>query len=410
MTKADGPNRAVLVLIAVTTLALLATGVLAVATWRGRVERVTGVPGRAVVGASSAGGPFGSTTMPGTLPPGAGVAAATPAPTAPPTTARATTTTLSPAVAGPFGPVTLTGCPPSYTPPPSGPPSHPSVLVPESALPTPPAPLPRITDLSVLSGKGMWIYQQSQTNGGDVSSIVRQAAANGLRQVWVRLGSSFDGFYGQAFLDALVPALHREGIAVIGWGFPYLYDPVADVAWTQQALDWRAPGGDRLDGWSADIETASEGTALSAKRSVTYLGLVRPLMDGRPLIATVFPPTDYWMANYPYQAMAPYIDAFAPMLYWSCVEPGAFATQALQNLRGLAPLHLIGQAYDMGPDGGRDGSPSPAEILRFLDVARRGGAIGASFWVWQDMTGSEWTALGSYPWAPTPPRAPIGRP
>jgi hypothetical protein len=224
--------------------------------------------------------------------------------------------------------------------------------------------------------------------------------ATGLRQVWVRMGSSFDGFYGAPFLNALVPAMHQVGIAVIGWGFPYLYDPVADVAWTNQALTWRAPNGDRLDGWSADIETASEGTALSAKRTATYLGLVRPLMGGRPLIATVYPPNDYWLANYPYQAMVPYIDAFAPMMYWNCAEPGAQALMALQRLASLATVHLIGQAFDMGPDGGRDGSPSPAEIARFLDVARRGGATGASFWSWQHMTAPEWAALSDYPWPP----------
>jgi hypothetical protein len=216
--------------------------------------------------------------------------------------------------------------------------------------------------------------------------------------VWVRLGSSFDGFYGQSFLNALVPAMHAKGIAVIGWGFPYLYDPVGDVAWTNQALTWRAPNGDRLDGWSADIETASEGTALSGKRASTYLGLVRPLMGGRPLMATVYPPTTYWQANYPYQAMAPYIDAFTPMMYWNCTEPGAYAALAIQYLAKLAPVHLIGQAYDMGPYGGRDGSPSGAEIARFLDVARRGGAVGASFWVWQYMTAPEWSALTSYRW------------
>jgi hypothetical protein len=244
----------------------------------------------------------------------------------------------------------------------------------------------------------MWIWQQNKTSGGSVDLIVRQAVAAGLRQVWVRVGSSLDGFYGQTWLNALVPALHRAGVAVIGWGFPYLYDPVADVAWTDQALTWRAANGDQLDGWSADIETGSEGTALSGKRASTYLGLVRPHMGGRPLIATVYPPTDYWLAHYPYQAMVPYIDAFAPMLYWSCVEPGAEATMALQKLAGLAPVHLIGQAFDMGPYGGRDGSPSGAEIARFLDVARRGGAKGASFWVWQYMTAPEWAALSAYPW------------
>jgi hypothetical protein len=48
---------------------------------------------------------------------------------------------------------------------------------------------------------------------------------------------------------------------------------------------------------------------------------------------------------------------------------------------------------------GRTGAPGPAEIARFLDVGQRSGASGASFWVWQSMTGPEWSALAAYPWA-----------
>ena len=164
------------------------------------------------------------------------------------------------------------------------------------------------------------------------------------------------------------------------------------------ALAWHSAGGDRLDGWSADIETASEGTALSARRAATYLGLVRVFAGSRPLVATVFPPTDHWLTVYPYQAMAPYVDAFAPMVYWSCREPGDAALSALQRLTPLAPVHLIGQAYDMASENGRVGRPSPAEISRFLDVARRDGAVGASFWDWQEITPSEWGALSGFRW------------
>jgi hypothetical protein len=231
-----------------------------------------------------------------------------------------------------------------------------------------------------------------------VVGIVQRARAAHLTQLWVRVGSSRDGFYGASFLNALVPVAHSNGVAVIGWGFAHLYDPVGDATWSQSALDWQTPSGERLDGWSGDIEAASEGTALSGKRASTYLGLVRGHAGGRPIIATVYQPTSYWLSVYPYQAMAPYVDAFAPMVYWSCRESGAAAAAAMAALSPLAPVHLIGQAYDMAPYG-RTGAPSGAEISRFLDVGRRSGASGASFWVWQQMTPSEWNALSAYSWA-----------
>jgi hypothetical protein len=91
------------------------------------------------------------------------------------------------------------------------------------------------------------------------------------------------------------------------------------------------------------------------------------------------------------------------MVYWGCTEPGQAATQAIQRLGTLRPVHLIGQGYDMAPEGGRHGPPSAEETTRFLDVARRGGATGASMWVWQSIGPHQWSALAAYPWPPDGP-------
>jgi hypothetical protein len=115
-------------------------------------------------------------------------------------------------------------------------------------------------------------------------------------------------------------------------------------------------------------------------------------------VATVFPPTDHNLTRIPYRPMAPYIDAFAPMMYWGCIEPGGYAHLALDRLQTMAPVHLIGQAYNMADEGGRTAPPSPAEISAFLLAARQGGALGASFWSWQSMDSDEWSAMAASPW------------
>ena len=90
------------------------------------------------------------------------------------------------------------------------------------------------------------------------------------------------------------------------------------------------------------------------------------------------------------------------MVYWGCVEPGAAAYETIARLAALRPVHLIGQGYDMGPEGGRIGAPSADEIRRFLDVARRGGALGASLWSWQHANANAWAALSAFPWDRVP--------
>ena len=303
--------------------------------------------------------------------------------------------------AGPV-PLPLPGCPPPRRPPGRGPSPAPAwrppVLVPEAQLPEPLPASAGAADLSALGGKGMWLWKYRQSEGGDAAAVVDRAVSAGLRQLWVRVGDSRDGFYAADVLAELVPRAHARGLMVIGWGFPYLWDPVGDARWTAEALAWEGPDGSVLDGFSPDIERSSEGVALTERRARVYLGLVRRAAGSRLVVGTVYRPTDTLWRAYPYAALAEYLDAFAAMVYWGCTEPGAAATQALERLGTLRPVHLIGQGYDMAPEGGREGPPTAEETIRFLDVARRGGAKGASLWVWQSMGPEQWSALSAYPW------------
>ena len=246
----------------------------------------------------------------------------------------------------------------------------------------------------------MWIWQWSQTDQGSAGQIVNQAVADGLHQLWVRVGDSKDGFYGADELKALVPVAHAQGVAVIAWGFPYLWDPVGDAAWTAQILGWHGPGGQQIDGFSADIEKASEGVQLSAQRASVYLEQVRRSAGDRLVVATVYAPSDAnWKGGYPYAAMAPYVDAYAPMVYWGCTDPGAEATLDVARLSKLRPVHVIGQAFNFAGVGGRTVSPSAAELSEFMTAGERAGALGASFWVWQEASAQEWSAVTNFRWS-----------
>ncbi len=295
------------------------------------------------------------------------------------------------------------GCPLPVRPPrpPKPPPGLPKglTLVPEDQVPAPlPPPTSRTADTSVVAGRGMWTWQWGRTEDGDLGAVVRRAKAAGLSTLWVRVADSKSGFYGAKYLDGLVPLAHREGLKVVGWGFPFLGDPVADAAWTAQVLGWQKDG-HRLDAYSPDLETASEGVVVTEKRIATYLGLTRRALAGRPLVATVYNPTDEWWAKYPYGLVASYADAMAPMVYWGCREPGADVERAVRRLATFGlPVVPAGQSYNMGRDGGRPGNPSGPETLRFLHEARRSGAVGVAFWVWQETTDEQWQAISAYPW------------
>jgi hypothetical protein len=262
-----------------------------------------------------------------------------------------------------------------------------------------PAALPlarRHVTLAPVSGKGMWLTTWPDTRL-DVARVVAQARTAGLRQLWVRTGGTPQGWYGTALLDRLLPVAHAAGIGVIAWDFPMLSDPMADVARARNAITGTFAG-QHIDGFSPDIETINEGTFNNPRRVRLYLSYVRHYAGNMPVVATVMRPTDYQLATYPYRAEAPYVDVFAPMVYWSCNEPGELARESLRPLAKLRPVHLVGQSYDMGSEGGRQGLPTGREIWRFLDVAKRAGAVGASLYVYNETRAPQWKALGHYPW------------
>jgi hypothetical protein len=268
----------------------------------------------------------------------------------------------------------------------------------DSRLPAPVAVRPRHVDLSAVRGKGMWLTTWPDSHL-DVHTVIARAHAAGVRQLWVRTGGTKQGWYGGRLLPRLLPAAHAAGIAVIAWDFPTLSDPVADARRARAALTG-VFGGARIDGFSTDIETTSERVYDSSRRVRLYLSLVRSYAGARPVVATVPRPTPYRLRTYPYAAQAPYVDVFAPMVYWSCSEPGELVRQSLQPLRKYhRALSVVGQSYDMGPEGGRHGLPSGREIWRFLDASKRYGAIGASLYTYDQTGPTQWRALTNYPWS-----------
>jgi hypothetical protein len=242
-------------------------------------------------------------------------------------------------------------------------------------------------------GKGMWIYEPEKTEGGNVDAIVAKARAAGLSHLYVRTGSSWDGFYAGEFLDKLLPAAHAANLMVYGWDFPRLVSVQDDVKRAEEAIRHKTPGRQSIDGFSADIETRSEGTAITAQAAGDYGRALREAVGANfPLIATVPRPSPAF--SYPYAEVVASFDAIAPMVYWLNRQPDTDVVGALRDLAQYSkPVFPVGQAYDGAPEGGRAGVPPPEELWRFMRFAQANGAQGVSFWSWQASNAKAWAAL-----------------
>jgi hypothetical protein len=252
----------------------------------------------------------------------------------------------------------------------------------------PPSPAPALP-----RGKGMWLHYLRQAAGNDPAALVAQAKATGLSHVYLRLGSSKDGFYGQGDLDRLLPVAHAAGLAVVGWDFPYLFDAEADARRAADEIAYTTPTGQRIDAFSADIETRTEGVNISVPVADTYSRRLRELAGaGYPLVATV--PRPHYNSGYPYAEIVRQFDAVAPMVYWLGRDPAGEVDQAVTDLAALGkPIMPVGQAYDAGPEGGPPGPPPKEHLVRFIQAAQTRGVTGFSFWVWQTATPDQWAAI-----------------
>jgi hypothetical protein len=256
----------------------------------------------------------------------------------------------------------------------------------------------RPTGAWIPTGTGIWIYQWSHTDGGNAVRVVRQARAVGLSTLYVRTGSSWDGFTGPAVLRRLLRAAYDTPVSVVAWDFPSLANPVADArrladaAWFQR---WN-PHVAHVRAVAPDIEMPPEGTDLTTWRVLTYLRWLRRLLPhGVSILATVPWPSPQQVGYYPYRLVAEFSDALEPMAYWYTYNPAWVTQRSLQVLHRLRrPVIPIGQGYDNRVDQpGLPPSDLGSELATFVRTAHRFGAPGISLWAWQDAGPLQWRTL-----------------
>jgi hypothetical protein len=293
-------------------------------------------------------------------------------------------------------------------------PPAPSILVPSPAprsivrqTPRPAAPKPAAPAAAapapgaryVPRGTGMWLYQWEETEGGDARAIVHRAQVTGLSHLYVRTGTRKGGFDAARQLRALLPATKGTNIQVIAWDFPQLKNPLADARRLAAAANFRVPGAPRIMAVAPDIETGAEGTKLTGHAVDTYLKTLRRLLPNDVSIIGVVPwPSEKRLGRYPFDVVAKWSDAVAPMAYWVNRDPATVVRQSMQRLgRYRKPVLPIGQAYDPRIDVPtlKWGPPSRAQMDAFFRTADAQGAESVSLWVWQFASPDQWKALAA---------------
>jgi hypothetical protein len=226
---------------------------------------------------------------------------------------------------------------------------------------------------------------------------VTTARSHGLSHLFVRTGSTHDGYTGARVLHALLPATAGTGIRVVAWDFPELKHPVLDARrLAHAAWDGRPAHGPRVAAVAPDIETRAEGTRSSAARVRIYLSTLRHYLPADVTILTTVPwPSKERIGRYPYGAVAGNSDAILPMAYWYDNSPREVTSRSIAFLRNYhRPVMPVGQGYD-----GKLDVPwlrhnnLKRQVPAFFVTARKMGAPAVSLWSWQAAPPVAWKAL-----------------
>jgi hypothetical protein len=224
----------------------------------------------------------------------------------------------------------------------------------------------------------MWLWYVSQSNGGNLSSIIATARGHGLSTLIIKAGDGTSAW--SQFNPQLVGILHASGFRVCAWQYVYGYHPVYEAEVGAAAV--RA-GADCL---LIDAESEYEGKYVQAQE---YIKKLRQLIGSSfPVGLAGFPYVDYH-PGFPYSVFlgAGGAQYDVPQMYWpdigASVEEVYAHTYQFNELY-QRPIEVLGEVA---------GDPPPAQLVQFRQLSRPYGATLVSWWDWQSASPRDWQAI-----------------
>ncbi len=248
----------------------------------------------------------------------------------------------------------------------------------------------------ITMGKGIWLNIWNYPANPDM--FCEQLKSKGIDIIYLQISrSNTPAIKNPIGLNKIIKSAHARNIKVIGWTYSFLKDPISDAQKFLQAVSYRTPDGDTLDGLAADIEEVTNSRSIE-----TFAKTVRKSVGPKyPLIAITFSPVLKRAdpRHYAWKTIANNFDIIAPMTYWHGFvklrsEKGAYdyTAQTISKIREYTQkkdlqIHLIG-------DGQKTSSE---EITGFLKAASDNNVnAGVSLYPWYTPKKHQIETLGMF--------------
>lgn len=245
------------------------------------------------------------------------------------------------------------------------------------------------------SGKGYFIWNISQTEGGDIAAIVSSCQQAGVSWVAIKTSDGIADFGDTAKIQALVIALHAADILVFAWQYTYVFfDPAREA---RKAAERTKMFG--MDGFITDPEWEARDKA-TRTQAITYCTALRAELGDLSI----------GMCSYRYPSMHMGIDwdvflkvsdYHCPQVYWlGAHNPGAQLRESHRQLMALKPLPFVpaGAAF---PDGAW--YPAAADLDDFSNTAKDLDCPGLIWWSWEHARKYDfWNTIAKQDWGALP--------
>lgn len=253
-------------------------------------------------------------------------------------------------------------------------------------------------------GKGVYIWQPKNIEGGDPNRIAERFKLAGVQTVAVKICDGISVLQG---LETLIQTLRSNDIRVGAWGYSYLnVNPAREAKTVAAACTQYKP-----DFYLIDVETEVENNTAGA---TTFMTTLRPAVGTLPLGLNSF-----WETRYhpiPWAVFLKYCDFTCPQVYWRGTNPIGKLLQTKQNYLyppgGIVkPMPFV--AGDLYSE--TDLKPTPEQVTQFIGAVESDPTMhGVLMWAADDTetTPELWQAFSLYPWkkegGPTLPTQPLG--
>ena len=240
-------------------------------------------------------------------------------------------------------------------------------------------------------GKGVYIWQPVNIEGGDPNKILSRLQTAGVQSVALKI---CDGFHVTPGLAPLIQLLRSNNILIAGWGFSYLnQNPKREAVAATNACRTYKP-----DFYLIDAEKEVENNFKGAKM---FMNELRPALADTSLGLNTF-----WSVKdhplFPWEVFLNSVDFVCPQVYWRGDDPIGKLKQAQQGYANIPnaknlPMPIV--AGDMFINLGV--TPTPDQITQFLSAADADPSIqGVFMWTADDQvtTPDLWQAFSKYQW------------